>query len=94
MVGNLVTGRQTWPWSASWELVSGLPDGSKERTRLGLAWAFGTSKYTPSNISSPTRPHLLILLSLVTIAVTKHHDQSNLGGKGLLGLPFHIVVYC
>lgn len=60
--GGKFGNRQTNMGLDSWELVSDLPDGSKERTRLGLAWTFGTSKYTPS-ISSPTRPHLLILLS-------------------------------
>lgn len=29
----------------------------------------------------------------VTVAVTKHHDQSNLGGKGFFSLHFHTTVH-
>ena len=38
-----------------------IPKVEADRTRLGLVWAFETSKPTPSDTAPPTRPHLLIL---------------------------------
>jgi hypothetical protein len=35
----------------------------------------------------------VFVLARVSIAVNKHHDQSNLRRKGLFGLHFHITLH-
>jgi hypothetical protein len=37
---------------------------------------------------------LASVLVRVSVAAMKHHDQKQVGRKGLFGLHFHLMVYC
>lgn len=53
---RMLVGRQAW--------YCGLTSDPKvvgRKRKTGLVWAFETLKFTPSDTTSPTKPHLLIL---------------------------------
>jgi hypothetical protein len=54
------THRQTWCWRTSWEFYIPICRKQEKRMAPSLAWAFETSKCTPSDTLPPTRPYLLV----------------------------------
>jgi hypothetical protein len=59
--------------------------GSRKREALGLAWVF--ENLPPSDILSPTRPHLRILPKYCHSLMTKHSNVLVSGVLSYLNLP-------
>jgi hypothetical protein len=54
--------------------------GSRKIEKLGLAWAFETSRSASSDILPPTRPHLLIPVKESHCLMTKYPNTWAYGG--------------
>ena len=97
MVDSLAAGRQTWCLSSSESAhpdlhTTGREGGGRGRGRekgeaeVWLAWAFETSRLTPSDQLPLTRPHLLILLKQSTNWKPNIFKYKSLSGPHLFKL--------